>query len=123
MYDNDRDATPASEHDEEAEHENGGLRSTVNRFWERLTRQNHADYVDDEEYEEAATPSAASAAGSGGGTTTTVGGARVYGVGTSGGGASTGGASYARVTAPQPARSRDTCRLRRLATCKKPPTA
>lgn len=101
MYDNERDAP----HTEEAEPDNGGLRSTVNRFWERLTRQSHADYIEDEEYDEAAAPAAATV---GVGASTIGGGARVYGSTAT----TTSNASYQR-TAPvaPPARSRDSFRV------------
>ena len=101
MYDNDRDHD--ADHGAETEPE-GGLKSTFHRFMERLTGNNHDDYVDEDErsenHEPAEPAAAASASGSG---------ARVYGAGS----ASTttvSGNTYGRVSTPQPARSRDTFR-------------
>lgn len=100
MYDNERDQ---DNHEEEAEHETGGLRSTVNRFWERLKRQNHDDFIDDEEYEEAPATVAAGAASAGG--------TRVYGQGGSpDSGRVSAGSSYTRVNNAHPVRSRDAFR-------------
>ena len=97
MHDNERDETA---HEEEAD--NGGLKSTINRFWERLTSQNHADYVDDEdERGENGEPAEVTVSA---GTTA---GARVYA--SSGGGSSSSGSAsgntYGRVSAPQPVRN------------------